>query len=149
MGNDEEAATLGLFLFDGFRDDLHRIDMPQYSTATPRILGYNRIGELIDEDVQGVTLSCDESLGTTSGNTFMASGNVSDGILMASLDGMTATVPVRIIAAIPAITLHPILIDNREYPVEVTATVNANTYFYDPSTLHWDIGDDDVATGQG
>ena len=126
--------------------DLHRIDMPQYSTATPRILGYNRIGELIDEDVQGVTLSCDESLGTTSGNTFMAGGNVSGGILMASLNGMTATVPVRIIVAKPAITLHPILIDNREYPVEVTATVNANTYFYDPSTLHWDIGDDDVAT---
>ena len=104
------------------------------------------MGELIDEDVQGVTLSCDESLGTTSGNTFKAGGNVSGGFLTATLGEMTATVPVRIIAAKPAITLHPILIDSRDYPIEVTATVNANTYFYDPSTLDWSLYNEDVVT---
>ena len=126
--------------------DLFRIDLPQYSSATPRILGYNKLGELIDEDVQGVTLSCDPSLGTTSGNTFKAGGNVSGGFLTATLGEMTATVPVRIIAAKPSITLHPILIDSRNYPIEVTATVNANTYFYDPSTLEWSLYNEDVVT---
>ena len=135
---DNEVASIAF--------DLHRIDMPQYSSATPRILGYNSIGELIDEDVQGVTLSCDEALGTTSGNTFKAGGNVAGGTLTATLGDLTATVQVRIIAAEPAITLHPILIDNRDYPIEVTATVNANTYFYDASTLDWSVGDSNVAT---
>ena len=137
----EEDTELASIAFD-----LFRIDLPQYSTAVPRILGYNKIGELIDEDVQGVTLSCDESLGTTSGNTFKAGGNVSGGTLTATLNGMTATVPVHIIAAQPAIMLHPILIDNRDYPIEVTATVGANTYFYDPSTLDWTVDDSSVVT---
>ena len=135
---DNEVASIAF--------DLHRIDLPQFSSATPRILGYNKIGELVDDDVQGATLSCDEALGTTSGNVFKAGGNVSSGILTATLDGMTATVPVRIIEAQPAITLHPIFIDNRDYPIEVTATVNANTYFYDSSTLDWNMDDGGVAT---
>ncbi len=126
--------------------DLFRIDLPQYSSAMPRILGYNKLGELIDEDVQGVILSCDPSLGTTDGNTFKAGGNISGGILTATLGDMTATVPVRIIAAQPAITLHPILIDNRDYPIEVAATVNGNTYFYDPSTLDWSLYNEDVVS---
>ena len=135
---DNEVASIAF--------DQYRIDLPQYSTSTPRILGYNRIGELIDEDVQGVTLSCDAELGTTSGSTFKAGGSVAGGTLTATLGYMTATVPVRIIQARPAIALHPIVIDNREYPVEVAATVGTTTYLYDPSTLDWILDDDAVAT---
>ncbi len=135
----EEDNEIASIAFDQFR-----LDVPTYSSATPRILGYNRIGELVDEDVQGVTLSCDESLGTTSGATFVAGGAATEGTLTATLDGMTATVPVRILSAQPAIALHPILIDDRDYPIEVTATINANTYFYDPATLDWRIGDGEV-----
>ncbi len=137
----EEDNQVASIAFDQFR-----IDMPQYSSATPRILGYNAIGELVDEDVQGVTLSCDATLGTTSGATFTAGGNVAGGILTATLGNMTATVPVRIIEAQPAITLHPILIDNRDYPVEVTATIVGNTYFYDPATLDWTVDDSSVVS---
>jgi len=135
---DNEVASIA---FEQFR-----IDLPRYSSATPRILGYNSIGELVDEDVQGVTLSCDASLGTTSGNTFIASGDVSGGVLTATLNGMTATVPVRIIEAQPAIMLRPVLIDNRDYPIEVTATIAGNTYFYDPSTLDWGVDDSSIAS---
>ena len=135
---DNEVASIAF--------DLHRLDVPSYSTVTPRILGYNRIGELVDEDVKGVTLSCDESLGTTSGDTFMAGGPSSTGILTATLGDMTATVTVRVMDAQPAIALKPILIDGRDYSVEVTATVNTNTYLYDPLTLDWSIDDDSVAT---
>ena len=113
---------------------------------TPRILGYNAIGELVDDDVQGFTLSCDESLGTASGTSFMAGGPSSTGILTATLGDMTATVLVRVMDAQPAIALNPLLIDNRDYPIEVTATVNTNTYFYDPATLYWAVGDSNVAT---
>lgn len=138
---DNEVASIA---FDQFR-----IDMPSYSSATPRILGYNKIGELVDEDVQGVTLTCDETLGTTSGSTFMAAGMATEGLLTATLGEMTATVPVRIIEAQPAITLHPILIDSRDYPIEVSAVVNAVTYFYDPSMLEWSVDDSSVANIDG
>ncbi len=126
--------------------DQHRLDVPSYSTIKPRILGYNSIGELVNEDVQGVTLSCDETLGTTSGDTYRAGGASTTGTLTATLDGMMATVTVRVKDVQPAIALHPIVIDNRDYPIEVTATVNTNTYFYDPATLEWDVDDSSVAT---
>lgn len=137
----EEDHEIASIAFDQFR-----LDVPIYSSTTPRILGYNRIGELIDEDVQGVTLSCDEQLGRADGNVFIASGNVISGTLTATLGDLTATVPVRIMTAEPAITLNPILIDNRDYPVEVTATVNGNIYYYNPAMLEWTVGDDAVAT---
>ncbi len=126
--------------------DMHRMEVPSYSTIKPRILGYNAIGELVNDDVQGVTLSCDASLGTTSGDTFMAGAPLSTGILTATLSEMTATVTVRVLDAQPAIALNPILIDARDYPIEVTATVNTNTYFYDPATLEWMVDDSTVAT---
>ena len=129
--------------------DLHRIDMPSYSSTRPRLLGYNSIGELIDEDVKGFTLSCDTTLGLASGDNFIAGGKACEGLLTATLGNMTATVPVRIIEAQPAIALRPILIDSREYPVEVSATVNANTYFYDPAMLEWSTDDSNVATING
>ena len=135
---DHEVASIA---FDQFR-----LDVPIYSSATPRILGYNRIGELVDEDVQGVTLTCDPAIGSTSGSTFIAGGESTSGILTATLGDMTATVPVRILPAQPAIALRPILIDNREYPIEVTATIATNTYFYNPAMLDWQVEDEAVAT---
>ena len=135
---DNEVASISF--------DLHRLDAPVYSSMTPRILGYNRIGELVDEDVQGFTLMCDEAIGSTNGSVFIAGGEPVSGTLTATLNGMTATVPVRIMAAQPAIALRPILIDNRDYPIEVTATVNQNVYYYNPAMLDWSVADADVAT---
>ena len=135
---DNEVASIAF--------DLHRLEAPVYSSATPRILGYNRIGELVDDDVQGFTLTCDEAIGTTSGSIFVAGGDPATGMLTATLDGMTATVPVRVMAAQPAIALRPILIDSRDYPIEVTATVNQNTYFYNPAMLDWNVADFGVAS---
>jgi hypothetical protein len=122
------------------------LDVPSYSSVTPRVLGYNRIGELVNEDVQGFTLSCEETIGQASGDTFVAIGQEARGTLTAELNGMTATVPVHVINAQPALVLNSILIDNRPYPIEVSATVVSNTYFYNPALLDWSIDDSDVAT---
>ena len=138
---DNEVASIA---FDQFR-----IDMPAYSSVSPRVLGYNKIGELVDMDVKGFTLSCDASVGTANDDVFMAGGNVTDGVLTATLGDMTATVPVRIIEAQPAIALNPILIDTRDYPMEVTATIMGNTYFYDPAYIDWHVSDPDVVTIEG
>ena len=123
----------------------HRVDMPSYATMVPRILGYNKIGELIDEDVKGFTLTCDEAIGTADGNVFVAGGQDATGILTATLNGMTATMPVRVMAAEASLVLKPIVIDKREYSIEVSAQIVDNTFFFDPSSLDWKLDDEDVA----
>lgn len=126
--------------------DLHRIDIPELATVTPRVLGYNSIGELIDEDVKGFTLSCDPELGTATDSLYTAGAAGTTGVLTATLGDMVATVPVRIIEGEPSIVLKPIVIDQREYPVEVTSRVLFTDYYYDPAKINWNIGDNTVAT---
>ena len=136
---DNEVASIA---FDDWR-----VQAPVYSSYTPRMLGYNRNGELVSEDVRGFTLTCDPALGLTEGDTFIASGNPATGTLTATLGGMTASVQVTTLAAQPAIRVKPtLLIDDRDYPVEVTATLGQHTYFYDPARLQWTIDDPAVAT---
>ncbi len=127
-------------------EDYH-VKAPVYSSFTPKILGYNKNGELINEDVKGFTLTCDASVGSTEGDVFTAGGGAVNGVLTAHYNGMTCDVPVTTMSAQPAIAIKPtILIDDREYPVEVTATVNNNTYLYDPTHLGWTVDNADVAT---
>ena len=135
---DHEVASIAF--------DKHRIDVPSFSTVKPRVLGYNLIGELIDEDVQGFELTCDETLGTASGSTFIAGPDNATGVLTATLNGMTATIPVQVISAEPSLVLDPIVIDRREYLIEVAAQVLDDTYFFDPATLTWTFADDGIAT---
>ncbi|MBQ3959900.1 MAG: phosphodiester glycosidase family protein [Muribaculaceae bacterium] len=137
----EEDNTVASIAFDDFK-----VQAPIYSSYVPRILGYNAIGELVDDNVQGFTLTCDENIGSTEGNTYIAAGQAVHGTLTAHLGDMTATVPVTTLMAQPAIKVKPLLIDNRPYPIEVTAMVNGNTYFYDPSKLNWNVDDPSVAS---
>lgn len=138
----EEDSEIASIMFDDFH-----VKAPVYSSFTPKVLGYNKNGELINEDVKGFVLSCDASVGTTQGDVFIAGGDAVSGTLTATYNGMTATVPVTTLAAQPSIAIKPaILIDDRDYPVEVTATVNNNTYFYDPAHLDWNVEDNTVAT---
>ncbi len=127
-------------------EDYH-IQAPVYSSFEPRILGYNKNGELVDENITGFTLSCDEAVGTTEGNVFIAGGNAASGTLTCTYNGLTCTVPVTTLAAQPAIAIKPtILLDDRDYPIEVTATVGNNTYYYDPTHLDWTTSDSGVAS---
>lgn len=135
---DNEVASIAF--------DKHRIDVPSFATVKPRVLGYNRIGELVDKDVQGIVLSCDESLGTTDGSIFIAGADDASGTLTATLDGMTATLPVRVMAADPSLVLKPLVIDRREYSIELSAQILDNTFFFDPALLDWTIDDASVAT---
>jgi hypothetical protein len=137
----EEDNTVASIAFADFK-----AEAPIYSSYVPKILGYNAIGELVNEDVKGFTLTCDEAIGSTEGDTFIAAGQEAHGTLTAHLGDMTATLPVTTLMAQPAIKVKPLLIDSRDYPIEVTATVNDKTYTYDPSKLVWSIDDPSIAT---
>ncbi|MBR5102231.1 MAG: phosphodiester glycosidase family protein, partial [Muribaculaceae bacterium] len=137
----EEDYEIASIAFDDWK-----IESPTYSSYTPRILGYNKLGELIDKDVKGFTLSCDEALGATQGDTFIAGSESMQGTLTATLNGMTATLPVTTIIAQPTIKIKPnLLIDNRSYPIEVIANVGDKTYTYDSSKFNWSVDDETIA----
>ena len=121
--------------------DLFRLDIPEFAEATPRILGYNKIGELVDEDVQGVTFTCSESVGTTDGHVFTAAGDEAYGTITATVNGMSATIPVHVMPAKPYVLLNPIVIDNREYPIEVVSMMVNKMYYYNSSNIDWIVDD--------
>ena len=135
---DNEVASIA---FDQFR-----LDIPEFAMAKPRILGYNSIGELVDEDVQGFTLTCSDEVGTTDGDTFTAAGDEAYGTVTATLNGMTATAPVHVMPAQPYIVLNPLIIDDREYPIEVAAKMGNKVYYYGTAGVEWTINDTTVAT---
>ena len=137
----EEDNEIASIAFEPFR-----IEIPELASTTPRILGYNRIGELIDEDVKGFELSCDESLGSASDSVFTAGSAGATGTLKATLGDMTAEVNVTVVPGEPAIVLKPVLIDTREYPIEVTSSIVFNKFFYNPSMIEWTLADPTVAS---
>jgi hypothetical protein len=125
----------------------YRVQIPVYSSYTPKILGYNKYGDLVNEDVKGFTLSCDASLGTANGSEFTAGANVTSGVLTATYNGVSTTIKVSTLAAQPAIANKPmILIDQHTFPLDVSATVSGVTYNYNPAKLNWSIDDNTVAT---
>ena len=128
-------------------DDV-KLVAPPYSSYTPKILGYNQYGDLVDEDVQGFTLSCDASIGTCEGMTFTAGGTATTGQLTATYNGISVTEPMEIVGAEISIRIKPtILIDaTREYPMEVTATVGTNVYSYNPASIDWSVEDETIAS---
>lgn len=123
-----------------------KLEVPIYSTYTPTILGYNKYGELINENVEGVTLTCDATLGEADGNSLHAGGQATTGTLTATVGGVTVTKEINIVDASINMKINNIVIDDREYPLEVNATTAAASYPCDASRLEWAVGDSSVAT---
>ncbi len=122
-----------------------QIEIPIYSTYTPTILGYNKYGELIDDDVEEVELTCDAELGTTSGNNFYAGGQNAVGMLNAQKDGIIVSRSVQIVDAEIAVKHPNIIIDDRSYPIEIVSNTDYASFPCDASRLDWTVGDESVA----
>jgi hypothetical protein len=113
--------------------------LPRYGVASPKFLGYNKYGVMIDTDVQGVTLSCDPALGEIlEDGRFLASGE-NGGTLRASLGDITTELEVRLIASAPiAIRLDSVLCDAAHpYTVEVQGAVGNTTIDLLAAALTW------------
>ncbi len=135
---DDEVASIQ------FADAALRL--PIYSSYKPQIIAYNKYGDVINEDLQGFTLSCDAALGTANGQDLTVSGNVLTSTLTANYNGITATLDITTMYAQPAISLKPVItVDDQTWPLEVTATVNAQTYYYNAENLEWTVEDPTIA----
>lgn len=130
-----------------FEEPSHRI--PVCYSYAPNVLGYNKYGELISENVP-VTYTCSDNLGTPNadGSAINTVGTPVLGTITAHYGSVETTAPVYVEAAEFAIRIKPmILIDAaREYPIEVTTLFNGVTLNYDPSIFTWEIGDETVVS---
>lgn len=122
--------------------------LPRYGVASPKFLGYNKYGIMIDTDVQGVTLSCDPALGEIlEDGRFLASGE-NGGTLRASLGDITTELEVRLMASAPiAIRLDSVLCDAAHpYTVEVQGAVGNTTIDLLAAALTWTSLNPEIAT---
>lgn len=122
--------------------------LPRYGLAKPDFLGYNKYGVLLNTHVQGITLSCDPSVGEIlPDGRFMASGTT-DGLLHAALnDSVSCDLHVRFATSAPvAFRLDSIVMDNRTpYTVEIISLIGKDTIRLLPSALNWRSLDETVA----
>ena len=152
----ERADGNGLFVVSNAPDDdviaeLRFVDfslkVPKFGVYTPRFYGYNQYGMLIDTDVQGVQLSCDESLGTIrDGNTIFATGS-GTAMLTGTLGDISVSAPLTIIGSGDAIELKndSIITDTyRTYRVDLQSQVGENMMPLDPEALTWSSSDESI-----
>ena len=126
------------------------LKFPKYGVYTPKFYGYNKYGMLVSQDVKGVKLSCDKSLGNIiADSTFYADASVSEGMLTATYEGMSVSEPVTIVDAVDAIkiTNDSIITDSfKEYAVDVQTTLGENVMSISPLALTWTSLDESVVT---
>lgn len=126
----------------------YSLSAPVYSSFTPRIIAYNKYGAMLDDDFKDFTLSCPAEAGACEGSRFTAGANACESTVTATAGNVTVTKAVSIIQAQPQIRIKPeIVIDGaRKYPMEVTATVGANNYVYNPADVNWTMSAEGIAS---
>lgn len=154
----ERAVGDGLYLVLNAPDDNEvahiefadfKADLPQYGLYTPRFYGYNQYGLLINENLEGVTLSCDPSIGEIidEGKTLFANGSGYKA-LTASYNGLTATLPVNVaVSDQMQVKYDHVLLDNyRIWNAEMRSLVNGEYMSISPIAFAWASSDPSTAT---
>ena len=141
---DEDADVVASLAFD----ELH-IASPTYFSIAPKVLAYNKYGELIADGLEGVTYTCSEAVGEPSadGSKIDVGGETGTGTITAHYGDVQVTAPIEVINSEFAIRIKPtILIDNvRTYPLEVTTELNGEQLVCDARRFVWTVGDANVA----
>lgn len=124
------------------------LKLPQYGRYTPRLLGYNRHGLLVNDSITEYTLSCPAELGEIkNGITMLATGNGTYA-LTAEVNGVKASIPVTVDNNVEFSTrISELLIDNKhQYAVELISSDGIRTMNVAPEALSWSSSDAAVAT---
>jgi len=122
------------------------IALPEYGEHIPQFYGYNQYGVLLNSDMQGVVLTCPETLGTIVGNKFIATGNTSGNITATYNGNVTATIAVNLLPVSNLkIRLDSVIVDNRNnYPIEVIATTAGGEALISPAALNWSVSNPEI-----
>ncbi|MEA4841464.1 MAG: phosphodiester glycosidase family protein [Bacteroidales bacterium] len=122
------------------------ISLPEYGEHIPKFYGYNQYGVLLNSDVQGVVLTCPETLGTIYGNKFIANGNTPGNITATYNGNVTASITVNLLPVSNLrIRLDSVMVDNRsDYPIEVIATTAGGESLISPAALNWSVSNPEI-----
>ena len=122
--------------------------LPYCGFYTPRFLGYNKYGVMIDTDVQGVTLSCDQSVGEIrdNGASFFASTK-NGGTLTATKGSATTEIEIRIVAGNMHLKYDSVVLDKRsDWQVEVVNVNRDGEQAVLAPALSWKSLNEDICT---
>lgn len=122
------------------------LKLPEYGMYAPKFLGYNKYGLLLDTDVQGVVLSCDESVGYIDDEgRFVCKG---DGSVTATYGDISTSIDVKLVTDAPIrMRLDTVWVsDDTYYAVEVESTIGRNVIALQPSALTWKVKDPAVCS---
>lgn len=123
---DDETVTSIAF-------DKRRLTLPVCTSTRPKVLGYNRYGALVTDNLEGVTYECDPTVGRMTDYGFEAASEPASGVMTARYGDATATCPVDVVYADLAFRVHDIVVDgHRSYPVEIYSELVGETFGYDP-----------------
>ena len=131
-----------------FVDNLPTV-VSSYASYTPRLRAYNQYNWLLASDYADFTLTCEPaSLGTISadGKTFTASATGGTGRLIAHSGAITASKEVTVMPGDVSIRLHDVLVDSRDYPIEVFSAAGGRSYAVDPGMLAWNVADNSIVS---
>lgn len=122
------------------------LESPMFATSQPKVIAYNRYGAVLTYDLEGVTLSCDQALGTCDGASFTAGGQNITMPLTATYGNVSVSRDMHVVGSDLSIRIKPITIDTyRQYPIEVVSVIGNTAYNYDPATITWTVDDTSVA----
>lgn len=129
-----------------FVDNQHRL--AALSLYAPKVIGYNKYGELVSDDVP-VTYTCSENVGAPNadGSAIIAGRATDKGTITAHYNNVEVTADMYVVAEKYGIRLKSIVIDNiREYKMEVTTSLDGVVQSCDPSLFTWSVADETIAT---
>ena len=123
------------------------VKMPKYGNYTPIIYGYNKYGQLIDNNVKNFTLSCNNDLGDILNNSTLFAKGEGCHLLTATYENINTSVPVTIAGGIPSFRLDSVVVNSfYDYKMEVIATVNDKQMPLDNIALTWTVDDNSIAS---
>ena len=136
---EEDAATITSI---AFLDPTIRV--PIYSSCKPIVLGYNKYGELINENVEGVTFAIAPEYGEVTDEGINILGKEGETTLTATYNGIKVEKAINVISAEVGARVPQLLNDGREYPIEVVSKVGFDSFVTDPSRLDWTVADPEI-----
>ena len=120
--------------------------LPKYGMCAPRIMGYNKYGALINTDVTGYVLSCDDAdVGHIDNNVFVASGTKNGHFTVSYGDAQCSVYVIQDNEVEIKIVLDSVIIDKyHPYDVDIDAVIGLNSPKVLSKALSWEVADPTV-----
>ena len=118
-----------------------------YSNYAPKVLGYNKYGELISEDVP-VTYTCSENVGASSadGSAIEVGATAITGTITAHYNDVEVTAAIKVVGEGAGFRLNTIVIDDsRDYPIEIVSMLNGEQKVCNASRFTYTVSDESIA----